>query len=254
VLGLAVVVGLGVLAVEWVGRFGVDQLAADRIARDVPAESVDVVMGSAWWRPTVIPAVALGDVDRISVRLVGADLGGFPVAEVDYVLEGIEGNVSVLRRQVEIDSIERGRVRMLVDPSSIATALGTSAELVDRQLLIGPDRVPASVEVSGDDLVISTGDDAGVPAQVIPVMDDWLMPCRPTVRLGNHFLELSCDGDQLPGVLGGTFSDGGPAGRHGEKDATAERPPADLLPPETVDRGGQSGTVDGSAGEGGDGG
>ena len=250
-IGLVALVALGVVAVEWVGRAGVDRLAADRISRDVPAESVDVVMGSAWWRPTIIPAAALGDVDRISVRLVGADLAGFPVAEVDYVLEGIDGTVSVAERRVSVESIDRGSVRMLVDPAAIASALGTSAELVDRQLLVGPDRVPASVQMAGDDLVVSVGDGSGVPDQVIPVVDDWLMPCRPTVRLGNRYLELSCEGDRLPGVLGGTFSaDDLRGGSGGQKDGSAERPPTDLLPPETVDRGGP---VDSTEGEGGGG-
>ncbi len=252
-IGLVALVALGVVAVEWLGRVGVDRLAEDRIARDVPSESVDVVMGSAWWRPTIIPA-AFGDVDRISVRLVGADLAGFPVAEVDYVLEGIEGNVSVADRRVGVESIDRGSVRMLVDPAAIAAALGTSAELVDGQLLVGPDRVPASVEMVGDDLVVSVGGDSGVPDQVIPVVDDWLMPCRPEVRLGNRYLELSCEGDRLPGVLGGTFSADDLRGTGGEKDRSAERPPPDLLPPETIDRGTGGGTIDSPEGEGGGGG
>ncbi len=257
-----VVVLLAVVAVEWVGRLGVDRLAADRIARDVPASSVDVVMGQAWWRPTIIPAAVLGDVDRISVRLVGASLAGFPVAEVDYVLEGIDGNVSVGDRRVSVDSIDRGSVRMLVDPAVIAAALGASAELVDRQLLVGPDRVPASFEMVGDDLVVSVGDGSGVPDQVIPVVDDWLMPCRPEVRVGNRYLELSCEGDRLPGVLGGTFSaddlgsggsgsgGSGSGGSGGTKDGSAERPPPDLLPPATVDRGPGGASTEGDSTEG----
>ncbi len=247
-LGVVAVLVVVAVAVEWGGRVGVDRLAADRIARDVPAGSVEVVTGSAWWRPTIIPAVVLGDLDRISVRLVDTDLGGFSVAVVDYVLEGVAGDVSLPQRRVTVRSIDHGMVRMLVDPSAFAVTFGTTAELVDRQLLIGPERIPASFEIVGDDLVVSVGDGTEVPDQVIPVVDDWLMPCRPEVRTGNRYIELACDGDELPGVLGGSFSSGDLRdGGVGGKDPDAERPPPDLLPPETVDRSAPDSTTDSTA-------
>ena len=257
-LGVVSVLVVVVVAVEWVGRASADRLAADRIARDVPAGSVEVVTGSAWWRPTVIPAVVLGDLDRISVRLVDTDLGGFSVAVIDYALEGVSGQVSVPQRRVTVASIDRGTVRMLVDPSAFAASFGTTAELVDRQLLIGPGRVPAAFEMVGDDLVVSVDGGAEVPAQVIPVVDDWLMPCRPQVRVGNRYIELACEGDELPGLLGGTFSTRDLGGGVSGKDPDAERPPPDLVPSETVDRSSpDSSTPDrstGGAGGEGDGG
>ena len=251
---LAVVVVLlvvvGVVAVEWIGRIGVDRLAADRIARDVPAESVEVVLGEAWWRPTVVPAALFGDVDRISVRLTGATLAGFPVAEVDYVLEGIDGNVSIADRQVSVASIDRGHVSMSVDPAAIASSLGAAAVISDGQLLVGPDRVPASFEIVGENLVVSVGDGTRFPDQVIPVVDDWLMPCSPEVALGERYLQLTCEGDRLPGVLGGTFSTddlrgtGGSGGAGSGGSGSGEPPPAELEPPATVDLGPEDGAGD----------
>lgn len=239
---LAVVVavaGIGVVAVEWVGRVGVDRLAAERIAQDVPAESVEVVLGTAWWRPTVLPAALFGDVDRISVRLTGATLAGFPVAEVDYVLEGIDGQVSIAEREVSVSSIDRGSVRMLVDPAAIASSLGATAVIADGALLVGPDRLPASFEIVGEDLVVSVGDGSRFPDQAIPVVDNWLMPCIPAIEVGQRFIELHCTGDQLPGVLGGTFSaadlDG--SGGSGTVGDAGEPPPVELQPPATIDLG-----------------
>ncbi len=234
---------VAVVAVEWIGRVGVDRLASERIARDVPAESVDVVLGSAWWRPTVLPAALLGDVDQISVRLLGATLAGFPVAEVDYVLEGIDGEVSIGDRRVSVSSIERGSVRMLVDPAAIASSLGADAVLSDGRLLVGEERTPASFEIVGDDLVVSVGDGSQFPEQTIPVVDDWLMPCTPEIEVGERFVELTCEGDALPGVLGGTFSadDLRGGGSGGSGGGTGEPPPVELEPPMTVDLGPEGG-------------
>lgn len=241
-IALVLLVVAGVVAVEWVGRVGVERLAEDRIARDVAATSAEVELGTAWWRPTVIPAALFGDVDRISVRLTGATLAGFPVAEVDYALEGIDGQISIADRQVRVSSIDRGTVRMLVDPAAIATSLGASAVLRDGQLLVGPREIPASFEVVGEDLLVSVGDGSEIPDQVIPVVDDWLMPCTPGIRVGQRYIELRCSGDQLPGALGGTFSaDQLRPGGGGSSSGSGPAPPVELQPPATIDLGPEQG-------------
>ncbi len=223
-----VLVVLGVVAIEWAGRSLTERFAEEQLREAGVAGGVEVTVGSAWWRPSVLPALLTGDVDRVSVRLQDAQLYSLPVVEADYVLEDLAIDVSVADRTVTATSLGSGSVRVMVDPAAIAQALGTSAEPREGGLVLGPQGTPATLRVVGRDLVVTS------PAIATPdrstsfrVADPQLLPCEPQVELHDDLIELSCTGNVLPGVLERSIGTSGVSG---------EAPSADLPPPATLEQ------------------
>jgi hypothetical protein len=226
-LGFLALVLVAIVAVEWSGRELTQRIAEDQLRDAVVAGGVEVTVGRSWWQPSVLPALLTGDVDRLEVQLRDAQLYSLPVAEADYVLEDLTIEVSIGDRTVRATSLGSGSVRVLVDPSAIAQALGTDARVVDGAVVLGPDRVPAELQIVGRNLVVTSPalDAAGGTTQ-FQVVDPQLLPCEPQVSVRGQLVELSCEGDDLPGVLERSIGTGGVSGAE---------PPTQLEPPATLE-------------------
>lgn len=220
-----------VVVVEVGGRRLVESAAEDELAlQGLPDATVQV--GRSWWRPSVLPAVLVGELDRLHVTLRDSQVSGVDVRQADYELRGLQVRLSVGDRTVEITDIEDGGFLLVVDPASFASVLGVEAVVVDRELLVGPDRAPGTLRVDGDALLVDSEAlrSEGIDGR-IPVLDAELLPCEPAVSLLEDTVVLSCRGDRLPGVLAAPF---GPTGPSTDADPSAV-PPA-LQPSATLDR------------------
>ena len=232
-LSAFVLVGLValVVVVEVGGRRLVESAAEDELARQgLPDATVQV--GRSWWRPAILPAVLVGELDRLHVTLRDSQVSGVDVRQADYELRGLQVRLSVRDRTVEITGIEDGGFLLVVDPGSFASVLGVDAVVDDGELLVGPERSPATLGVDGDDLLVDSEllRSQGIDGR-IPVLDAELLPCEPAVSLLEDAVVLSCRGDRLPGVLAAPF---GPTGPTTDADPSAV-PPA-LQPSATLDR------------------
>jgi hypothetical protein len=221
------IVGL-VVGVEVVGRVVTQRVAEDQLRAAGVAGGVEVTIGRAWFRPTVVPALLTGNLDRIAVRLQDARLYSVPVLEADYVLEDLAVEVSLSERTIRASSLGSGSVRLLVDPGAFAAVVGVEAVAEGGRMLVGPDREPAELTISGRSLVItSPALVASGGSTTLQVVDPQLLPCTPEVRVLDGLVELSCRGDSLPGILERTL---GVAGVEPEPS-----PPTELEPPATLE-------------------
>ena len=229
VLGLAaaglVVLLVGVVVIEVVGRRVAEDVAASELERQGVADA-QVSIGT-WWRPSVLSAVVLGDLDRVQVQLEDAQVSGIQVLEADYDLEGLRVDVDVLDGTVAITELERGSFRVLVDPATFGAQLGVEVVAEDGELRIGPGRAPATLRMEGDQMVIDSAslDEQGIDGR-LAVADRRLLPCDPTPRVVLDLVELSCTGDRLPGILDSSLG----------QPVDVAPPPAQLEPPATLER------------------
>lgn len=227
---LAMVLGavLVVVGVEIGGRILTQRYAEAELRDAGVAGGVEVTVGSAWWRPSVIPALLTGDLDRVAVRLEDAELYSMPVREADYVLEDLSVDVSLGDRTVTATSLGAGSFRLVVDPSEIGRLLGADTVVEGGKVLIGPDRDPAELTVRGRELVVTSAALSATGGSTsMQVVDPQLLPCSPEVRVVGRYVELACTGDHLPGILEQTI------GMSGVADVPA--PPAELEPPATME-------------------
>lgn len=202
-LPLVVVLLVVAVAAEVGGRIMVERIAEQRLRDSATAGRVEVVVGEAWWRPSVLPTVFGADLDRAAVRLRDAQMFSVTVAEAEYVLDGLEVSVSLRDGTIGASSVARTRVRMSVDPTSMGDDLGIEVTTRDGQLLVGEQQDPAELTVRGSDLVVTSdalSSEGG--STTVPLIDPEVFPCVPTVRVVGPNVELSCAGDRLPAVLG----------------------------------------------------
>ena len=221
-----------VLVAEVAGRLAVERIAAHELQEAGVARSVDVVVGEAWWKPSVVPALLGADLDRIDVRLVDAQMYPLTAARADYLLEGLDVSISLWSRTVEAKGLRAGHVAIRVDPEEVAGQLGFDAVIEGDRVLVGPDRVPAEVRVDGSDLVVTSdafADDGG--SVRLPVIDSYVLPCEPQVRVAGGAVVLRCTTSELPGVIAQHLA---PAP---EIDPDAPEPPVELEPPVTAELG-----------------
>jgi hypothetical protein len=220
-----VVLCVGLVVVEVVGRRVAEGVATAELARQ-GIDDAQVSIGT-WWRPSVLSAVLLGDLDRVHVRLDDAQVSGVDVLEANYDLEGLRVDVDVLNGDVAITELSKGSFRVIVDPATFGAQLGVEVAAEDGVLLIGPDREPATLRMDGAELII---DSDHLRAQGIDgrlaVADRRLLPCDPTPRVVFDVVELSCTGDRLPGILDSSLG----------QPIDVPPPPAQLEPPATLER------------------
>lgn len=229
ILGLAVaglvVLMVGVVVVEVVGRRIAEGVATSELARQ-GIDDARVSIGT-WWRPSVLSAVVLGDLDRVRVQLEDTQVSGVEVLEADYDLEGLRVDVDVLTGDVAITDLSRGSFRVVVDPATFGAQLGVAVEAAEGALLIGPDREPATLRMDGGELLIDSDHlrERGIDGRLL-VADRRLLPCDPTARVVFDVVELSCTGDRLPGILDSSLG----------QPLDVPPPPAQLEPPATLER------------------
>lgn len=228
-LPLAAVLLVLATAAELGGRVAVERISEDRLRRAGIAGDVDVTVGRSWWRPSVVPALVGGELDRVSVRLRDATMHSARVEQGEYVLEGLAVAISLRGRTVGATSLERGGVSMLLDPASIAADLGVHAVVEGGRLLLGRDQLPATLAVEGDDLVVR-GDAVPDGSASMPLVDPAVFPCTPEVRVTEDRVLLHCTGNRLPGVLGEPL---GPDGDVVPDDLPLA--PVELEPPATLE-------------------
>lgn len=226
---LAVTGAVGLVVAEVAGRRALESEVTGRLADAGIVGEVDVVVGKAWWRPTIVPAVLTGDLDRVTVHVDGGELGGLPVTSAHYVLDDLGGDLSLRNRSVEVETLGRGEVRLVVNPDVIGRLTGTELSVVDGRL-VGPSGEAVTATLDGDVLVLSgEGIPDGDAAPSVTVVDPYLLPCRPDLTVDAAGLELACTGDDLPGVLRAPLA------------GTGDLPPTsdaveDLPPPQTLVR------------------
>jgi hypothetical protein len=223
-VGLVVLL-VGVVVIEVVGRRVAEDVATSELERQGVADA-HVSIGT-WWRPSVLSAVVLGDLDRVRVQLEDAQVSGIEVLEADYDLEGLRVDVDVFGGTVAITELERGSFRVLVDPATFGAQLGVEVVAGDGALRIGPGRAPATLRMEGDQMVIDSAylDEQGIDGRLV-VADRQLLPCDPTPRVVLDLVELHCTGDRLPGILDSSLG----------QPVDVAPPPAQLEPPATLER------------------
>lgn len=222
-----VVVVLAALALEVGGRIVVQRAAVDALAQE-GVEGATVRIGRSWWRPTVLPALVGGRVDRVRVRVRDAEVSGLQVQEADYRLEDLEVDLAPFDRALGVSGIGRGTFRVVLAPGAVGEQLGVPARIVDGRLVVGPDEEPAKVRVEGDELVVESAHllREGIDPRVA-TLDRRLLPCTPEVVVRDAALVLACSGSTLPGLLDTPL---------GEPVADLPAPPAELEPPVTAER------------------
>jgi hypothetical protein len=245
--GVALLLLLVAVLAEVGGRLAVESIAEQRLRDAGVAGGVEVVVGSAWWRPSVVPTLFGADLDRVAVHLRDARVYSLSVSEADYVLEGLGVAISVRQRTIGASSLDEGTVRLLADPASMARDLGYEVVVEGDRVLVGPDRDPAVLQVEGDDLVVTSAALAPEGGSTrMPVVDPAVLPCAPSVRVVDGFVELRCSGDRLPGMLGEPL---GPRVRDVPDDGADV--PVELHPPVTLELDAPPAGVDGRGPTGG---
>lgn len=197
-------VAVGILALVAVAEIWGRGYVADQVEEQLRASGIDgdiIVSTASGWRPDVVTALAGMGLDELRITITDGSIAGMPVARADYVLKGIDGDVSLRTGEVQVRSIETGRVRIEVAVAEIASATGAELEVGDGRL-VTTDGMGVDLSVEGDTLVL--GGPAvrvwGAPME-LPILDDYLMPCTPLVAYRPETLVLYCSGARLPGVL-----------------------------------------------------
>ena len=192
-VALAVAAIALVLVAEVAGRIAVERIASNELRDAGVARRVDVVVGEAWWKPSVVPALLRGDLDRVALRLDDAELYPLTARRADYLLEGLEVSISLRSRTVEAHGLRAGHVAIVVHPDEVAEQLGFDADVIGDRIVVGPDRLPAELHVDGEDLVVTSeafADDGG--SVRLPILDSYVLPCTPTVRVVTGRVVLRC--------------------------------------------------------------
>ncbi len=241
-VALAVAAVALVLLGEVAGRLAVERIAADELRDAGVARRVEVVVGAAWWKPSVVPALLGADLDRVTVRLDDAELYPLTASRADYILEGLDVAISLRSRTLRADGLDRGAVAIVVDPDQVGEQVGFTAVVQGDRLLVGADRVPAELHVEGTDLVVTSEAFSEEGGSVrLPVIDSYVLPCDPRVDVLAGRVVLSCTTSELPGMLAQHLAP--PV----EVDPDAPAPPVELEPPVTAEVGpGGTGGPDGS--------
>ncbi|MGB6056719.1 MAG: hypothetical protein WBF71_00535 [Microthrixaceae bacterium] len=247
VLGwLVIAVALAVVVVETAGRNVTEGIAEDQIRAAGVAGEVEVTIGRSWWQPSIIGVLLFDTLDRVDVRLTDARLYSTQVHEADYVLKDLGLDLSIRERTVRATSLGSGSVRVLIDPSAVAKMVGGKASIQNGRLLLAGSGEPVRIRIVGSNLVLdgaAIAELSGSDSVSLPVVDPQILPCTPKVRIVDRFIELSCAGNRLPGVLAsslGVIASGGPVGPGGPGGETgpgAEWPPGgdELAPPATLE-------------------
>lgn len=222
VLAVAVAVLFLLVATERFGRSYAASEIRTRLERGGLVTNADVTVGASPWRPVVWPALFSGDVDRVTVRITDGTLADLPVRSADYRLEGIHGDLSLRDGTVGVESLDRGSVRLVLDPAVLGEAGGTTVRARGDRLVTAAGE-PVGLSLEGDDLVVSV---PGAPVTRVRVVDPYVLPCRPDVAVTRRGVVLECVGDTLPGILRTPLSGAG----EGAPPATTDS----LLPPQST--------------------
>ncbi|MFZ4518464.1 MAG: hypothetical protein ACOYOP_08745 [Microthrixaceae bacterium] len=185
------------VAIERFGRSYAASEIRSRLERGGLVTNAEVTVGASPWRPVVWPALLTGDVDRVVVRVTDGTLADLPVRSAVYELEGIHGDLSLRDGTVGVNSLDRGSVRLVLDPAVLGRASGTEVRARGDRLVTA-DGAPVGLALDGDDLVVEV---PGAAPTRVQVVDPYVMPCRPDVSVRRVGVVLACTGDTLPGIL-----------------------------------------------------
>jgi hypothetical protein len=226
---VAIVAGALVLAlvvVEHGGRLIAQRVTASEL-RTAGIQDAQVRIGAAAWRPTLVPALLGGELDRVQVRLRDTSVSGVTIRSADYVLERLTVDPDLSDATVRVRSLGDGWFRLRVTPDAVAEQLGVDAAIERGRLVLGPDREPAKLRVERGQLLVESAflRREGIAADLL-FIDSRVLPCDPEVTVVADLVELSCTGDRLPGLLDSSL--GAPV--------TDVPPPPDLQPPQTLVR------------------
>lgn len=136
-----------------------------------------------------------GVVDRLDVTL--SEVGGqaITISRVTMGLEGIEVDRSrLLAGAVEVVGIASGHVLVEVEEQAISDALGVPVDLD-----------PAMIDLAGRALEVVA---PGGPSLQLPVPEE-MLPCAPDIEVVDGVARLSCEFDEVPGVLLRALETGG---------------------------------------------
>ena len=146
--------------------------------------SVDASTGDFPFLPDLLAA---GVADRLDVTLREIDGREIAIGTVALRLEGIQLDRSrLLAGTVEVVDIAAGQVLVELEEAAISDALGVPVDLD-----------PAMLELAGRALEVVAPDGASLD---LPVPED-LLPCRPDVEVVESVVRLTCEFDEVPGVL-----------------------------------------------------
>ena len=224
----AVAVLVAVVVFEVGGRLLTERAAAAELQAQ-GIRDAQVTVGADWWRPTMLRAVVAGEVDRVRVELVDTEVSGVRIERADYVLEGLEVDPG-LGGSLGVRGIAEGSFRLVVAPSAVAAVVGVEAEVDSGRLVVGPEREAAKLRLDGSELVIESAYlQREQLERRVPVVDRRLLPCDPLVAIAGDLVELRCTGDRLPRILDESL---------GPPLEDLPPPPAELQPPQTIERDG----------------
>lgn len=226
---IAGVVVVTLVVVELGGRAVAARVTAGEL-RSAGIEDAQVRIGASPLRPTLVPAMLGGGLDRVHVQLRDTSVSGVAIREADYVLEDLDVDPDLSDATVRVRSLGQGSFRLRVDPDAVADRLGVEARIVGGRLVLGPDRQPAKLRVQDGELLVESRylRREGIAPDVLFV-DRRLLPCDPEVAIVDDAVELQCSGNRLPGVLDSSL--GAPV--------TDVPPPPELPPAQTIVRDGE---------------
>lgn len=226
---IAGVVVVTLVVVEFGGRAVAARVTAGEL-RSAGIQDAQVRIGASPLRPTLVPSMLGGGLDRVHVQLRDTSVSGVAIREADYVLEDLEVDPDLSDATVRVRSLGQGSFRLRVEPDAVADRLGVEARIVGGRLVLGPDREPAKLRVQDGELLVESRylRREGIAPDVLFV-DRRLLPCDPEVAIVDDAVELQCAGDRLPGVLDSSL--GAPV--------TDVPPPPELPPAQTIVRDGE---------------
>ena len=234
---LVLVVAIAFVAlsvVEFGGRLMVARVAQDQLQSQGIADA-QVTIGRSWWRPSLLPALLGGDLDRVTVQLRDAQVSGVLVETADYVLEDLDVDPNPFGASLGVNAVRDGSFRLTVSPASIGRLLGVNARVVAGRLVVGPDGEPAKLRLDDTELIVESPYLARLRLpHRFRVLDGRLLPCDPEVQLDGELVELRCRGNRLPRILDASM---------GEPVAQLPAPPTELEPSVTIDRRSPPGTA-----------
>lgn len=195
-----VLVAVLAVGIEVGGRYALSRAGETALESTGGARTARLTIGSAPWRPALLPVLAGKPVDRLTAELTGVEVGPLTVDSIDYRLDDVDVALDLARRPVRLRSIGSGSVRMSLSAGALASVLGTPVRIDGDKVLLGKDRVPARLTVVGGNLRIDAPG-SGRTFETLPVDDPDLLPCAPKVSVSDDLVHLDCTGDRIPGIL-----------------------------------------------------
>ena len=196
---MAIVLGL-LAVVDLSAKSLAEQGMEERAAAHVGASSVRAAIRSLPFIPRVL---LTNRVPEVHFELADVTAGSLVLPEVVIDLQGVEIDGDRLRsdREVELRSIDRGRLSFDLTQRTLSDALGQDIRIGGGrvQVSIAGRLVGAAPSISEGALVLKV--DGPLPALRLPIPQTDIVPCVASVTVLAERLRVSCSLEEIPPAL-----------------------------------------------------